>query len=171
VQVSGLSGITAIGVRLAVDAQGRVWQWGPRNYPRQDNSPVLVPGLSGVTAVAQNNIGTDYALRNDGTAWAWGTNDTDGELGDGGTCPAGQTCYADTPVQVSGLSSVTGIAGGDVAGYAVRSDGTMWAWGGGQDGVLGDGNQFSQSSVPVQITSLSGVTAIGQEGYAIVGTP
>jgi alpha-tubulin suppressor-like RCC1 family protein len=167
VQVSGLSGVTAIGNGLATTSDGRVWRWGPRGGT-QDNTPVLVPGLTGVTAFART-WATDYALRSDGTVWAWGQNEN-GSYGNGTTCPLGDTCYSDTPVQVNGLTA-TAISAGGTAAYALRADGTVWAWGGGQDGELGDGNLFAQSAVPVQIAGLSGVSAIGDYGYAVVPTP
>ena len=55
--------------------------------------------------------------------WAWGCGGF-GELGNGGTATA-------VPVQVSGLTDVTAIAAGGFTGYALRGDGTVWAWGDG----------------------------------------
>jgi alpha-tubulin suppressor-like RCC1 family protein len=51
----------------------------------------------------------------------------------------------------------------------LRSDGTVWAWGYNGYGQLGDGTT-TDSSVPVQVSGLSGVTAIaggGDSGYAL----
>ena len=45
-----------------------------------------------------------------------------GELGDG-TGPAG------APVQVTGLTGVTQVAASGYFSLALRSDGTVWAWG------------------------------------------
>jgi alpha-tubulin suppressor-like RCC1 family protein len=44
-------------------------------------TPVQVPGLTGVTAVAVGWLHV-LALRDDGTVWAWGSNQN-GQLGDG----------------------------------------------------------------------------------------
>ena len=44
-----------------------------------------------------------------------------------------------TPVQVQGLSSVVAIAAGIDHNLAVKSDGTVWAWGRNSYGQLGDG--------------------------------
>lgn len=167
VQVAGLTGVTAIGVGRAAKSDGTVWRWGPRNFPNQDNAPVLIPGLSNVKQFASGGS-SDYALLADGTVRAWGNN-FNGSWGDGETCaPA---CYTDTPVTVSGLSGVTEISGGVTTGYALRSDGTVVAWGGGQNGELGDGNESSSSNVPVQVPGLAGVTAIGNGGFAVVPNP
>jgi alpha-tubulin suppressor-like RCC1 family protein len=53
---------------------------------------------------------------------AWGNNGQ-GELGDG------TTTDHTTPVAVSGLTNVTQIAGGYYHSLALRSDGTVVAWG------------------------------------------
>jgi alpha-tubulin suppressor-like RCC1 family protein len=168
VQVAGLTGVTAIGIARAAKSDGTVWRWGPRNLPNQDNAPVLMSGISNVKQFATGV--TDYALLADGTVRAWGDN-FNGSWGDGESCAPGATCHTDTPVTVSGLSGVTAIAAGVTAGYALRSDGTVVAWGGGQSGELGDGNDFSSSNVPVAVPGLSGVTAIGDNGFAVVPNP
>ena len=61
-----------------------------------------------------------------------------------------------TPVEVVGLTGVTKIAAGSTFSLALRSDGTVWAWGG---GALGDGTTTS-SPVPVRVSGLSQVTDI-----------
>ena len=95
------------------------------------------------------------ALRNDGTVWAWGHNDS-GQLGDGS--------YTDShfPVQVSGLTGITAIKAGAGHVLALKSDGTVWAWG--ASGV-------TDSPIPEQIRSpdgngiLTGIVAIAA-GYS-----
>ncbi|MBI5750307.1 MAG: InlB B-repeat-containing protein, partial [Nitrospinae bacterium] len=92
-----------------------------------------------------------------GTVWTWGLN-YNGQLGDGTmttTPPYGKT----TPVQVSGLTGVTAIAGGDAHTIALKNDGTVWTWGYNSEGQLGDGTT-TQRTTPVQVSGLTGVTAI-----------
>ena len=55
-------------------------------------------------------------------------------------------------------------AAGSGHGLAVRSDGTVWAWGSDGAGELGDGTTTSRST-PVQVTGLSGVTQVAACGY------
>jgi hypothetical protein len=62
--------------------------------------------------------GTGYALRDDGTVRAWGSN-VYGQLGNGST-----TTTSSTPVQVSGLTGVTAIAAGGFSGYTLRGEAT-----------------------------------------------
>ena len=61
------------------------------------------------------------------------------------------------------MSGVTAIAGGDFHTVALKSDGTVWAWGYNDEGQLGDGITTGRTT-PVQVSSLSGVTAIAA-GY------
>ena len=98
-------------------------------------------------------VDQSLALRSDGTVWAWG-GDRYGQLGDGSNSAA-----QPTPVQVAGLTGVTKIAAGGLFGLALRSDGTVWAWGYNAVGELGNGTA-ADSNVPVQVTGLARVTAI-----------
>jgi len=73
----------------------------------------------------------------------------------------------DNLVKVRGLTGVRAIAAGLVSGYAVTADGAEYAWGGGQDGLLGDGQYGSRSLVPVPVPGVSGAKGLGSNGYAI----
>lgn len=163
VQVSNLSG--SIGVAegadqtVALKSDGTVWDWGYNAFGQLGNGtvanssvPVQVSGLSAATAIAS---GGDFsmALKSDGTVWAWGYN-ASGQLGDG------NTINSSVPVQVSGLTGVTAIATGVYSAYALKSDGTVWAWGYNQDGELGNGGSGGKSTTPVQVSGLTGVTAV-----------
>ncbi len=158
VQVSGMSGVTAIAggndVAFALKSDGTVWAWG-RNYYGQlgdgtytnKTTPVQLSSLSGVTAIACGYYHT-VALKSDGTVWAWGKNDY-GQLGDGTTSNKNST-----PVQVSGLSDVTAIAAGEAHTLALKSDGTVWAWGHNSYYSLGDGTHMDRTT-PVQVSGLN----------------
>ena len=160
--VGYLTGVTALAVggsnlhSLVVKSDGTVWAWGLDNEGELGNGTtftsftpvqVLGPGgvgyLTGVTALAVG-FELSLALQSDGTVWAWGYNGN-GELGNG------TFTFTDnpTPVQVLGLSGVTAIAGGGFHSLALKSDGTVWAW-----GYNAGGN------APVQVLGLSGMTAI-----------
>jgi len=117
-----------------------------------------------VTAIAGGLLHS-LALKSDGTVRAWGQN-TSGQSGNGTV-----TFGSNTPVQVSGLSGVAAIAGGDIHSLALKSDGTVWAWGYNLDGELGNGT-YTDSNTPVEVSGLSGVTVIAGGGFhslALVG--
>lgn len=71
-------------------------------------------------------------------------------------------------MQVAGLTGITAIASGS-SGYALRTDGTVWAWGYGYSGQMGNGST-ADALVPAQVPGLRDVIAIsggGATGYAI----
>lgn len=171
VKVSGLvlSGVTAVAAAdihgLALKPDGTVWNWGFNGNGElgtgtvggASGTPVQVTGLTNVTAIAAGNS-FSLALKSDGTVFAWGTN-LHGQLGDG------TTTDRPTAVQVSGLSDITAIAAGrEYFALALKSDGTVYAWGNNDSGQLGDGTT-TQRDTPVQVTGLSGVMAIKAGRY------
>ena len=141
---------------LAVLDDGTAWSWGA-NFQNQlgdgttidRHTPVQVSGLTDVTAVSAGSA-HGLALKNDNTVWAWGRNN-EGQLGDGNSPTA-----ASTPVQVSGLTDATAIAGGGQHSLALKSDGTVWAWGYNIEGQLGDGTN-TDIDTPVQTSISTGV--------------
>jgi alpha-tubulin suppressor-like RCC1 family protein len=164
VQVSGLGSVTAIAAgfdhTVALKNDGTVWAWGSNILGQLGDgtttnsvTPVTVSGLSGITAIA---AGFDHtvSLKNDGTVWAWGNNNK-GQLGQDVTV----TPFSKSPVQVSGLGSVTAIAAGFDHTVALKNDGTVWAWGSNNSGQLGN-NTTTDSITPVQVSGLGSVIAI-----------
>ena len=78
------------------------------------------------------------------------------------------------PVQVSNLDDVTQVAGFSYGGYALRGDGTVWAWGANMSYALGNNGVFGHSAVPVPVVGVSGVSDIGagwESGFALVPNP
>jgi len=100
------------------------------------------------------------ALQADGTVLSWGWN-ASGRLGDG------TTIQRLSPVSVVDgmggvLDQVIAVDAGDDFGLALRSDGTVWAWGSSAFGQLGQGpgSGITESAVPIQVTVVSDVFAI-----------
>ena len=168
-KVADTSGAGFATTGYALTSAGTVWSWGGSAYgamgagPDVYRGPVRIQGLAGITAIA-GGAASGYALRNDGTVWAWGWN-ASGQLGNGSTA---ESSYV--PVRVTGLSGVTAIAAGSTTAYALTADGSVWSWGSNASGKLGVGSTAALSRVPVRVTGLSGVTAIGAGGaqaYAV----
>jgi alpha-tubulin suppressor-like RCC1 family protein len=177
-RIPSLNNIAAITARLsnsgAIDGDGTLWAWGNNKggqigdgQTTSRSTPITVEGLTDITAVAAG-FGHTVALRTDGTVWAWGRNQ-EGQLGiDPGLLGVARS----RPTQVSALSGVTSIAAGSLFTLALRSDGTVWAWGANFYGQLGTPNphpddHYPSSQVPTRIPGLSGVVRIVAGGGAV----
>ncbi|MBL4953246.1 hypothetical protein JK635_13605 [Neobacillus sp. YIM B02564] len=139
VQVIGLKNVKAIAAgynfSLALKKDGTVWMWGspfalidgPRPFPYQ------IQSLKNIVAIA---AGEEHmmALRKDGTVWSWGNNSY-GQGGIGRTSPA----TIERPVKVLGLTKVVSIGVGRFHSLAVRSGGSVYAWGNNERGQIGNG--------------------------------
>jgi alpha-tubulin suppressor-like RCC1 family protein len=189
VQVPGLTGVTSIAATrnaaFAVKGDGTVMAWGYNAHgelgigtvggpacsdnPQGQNcvalSPVQIPGLTGVAKVASGSVSTTYAIKTDGTALAWGWNG-EGQLGNGttgGQCtdPSTPNCVAATPVQVSNLTNVTELVGGDGYALALGADGLAYGWGWSPQGQTGN---TAGSGAPERVGEETGVRTIGSGG-------
>ena len=65
---------------------------------------------------------------------------------------------------VLGLTNVLTLSGGYLFSLALKSDGTVWAWGHNQEGQLGNGST-TNSNVPVQVVGLTNIVAIAAGGF------
>ncbi len=86
-----------------------------------------------------------FALKSNGTLWAWGSN-FHGQLGDG----TGTDAHA--PVRIGKLNDWVSVAAGTQHTVAIKSNGTLWTWGYNWVGQLGDGTTTGRS-LPGQVGS------------------
>lgn len=89
--------------------------------------PQRVEGLDDVVAIASYYT-HNLAIRKDGTVWGWGANDC-AETGTELDQDPAMGALIHTPVRVPGLDDVVAVATGKSHSLALRSDGTVWAWG------------------------------------------
>jgi len=93
------------------------------------------------------------AIKEDGTLWAWGDNSS-GQLGDGTSDGSAHPL----PTKVPDLTQVKDVAASSAHSVAVKEDGTVWAWGLGDNGELGGGSRvFSVRPSPQQVKGENGV--------------
>ena len=168
---TNLCNITAItaglSVSVALKSDGTVWTWGLNGNGQlgdgtttQRNTAVQVSGLTNIIAISASCFGSHVlAIKNDGTVWTWGSN-ANGQLGDNTTTD--RTTAVQVLTGTSGcttnLCSTTKIAAGSTHSLAIKSDGTLWAWGSNAFNQLGD-NTTTQRNTPVQVlTGASGCT-------------
>lgn len=164
-----LTGITAIAAgeehTVALREDGAVWAWGLNwegtlgDGTQTRTYDAVQAQIADCNAIAAGGRAT-FALRKDETigfvmVWAWGDNYA-GQLGEGRTAP-----HKITPVQVKGeqgdgvLTEVTAVAAGMGHTVALKNDGTVWAWGSGTRGRIGDGDTAARYT-PVRVKGTDG---------------
>lgn len=171
-----LEGVTQIAVAarhtLALTREGRVYGWGSNRMGELGNgtrdtgwTPSLVPSLERIVAIAAGNGGNGHgvsgALRDDGTVWMWGTNDSAmiGNSQSAAERDDGTLLHA-VPEQVRGITTARGlsIGGGHVA--VLLADGTLRMWGHNGYGGIGNGTSGAYVPRPVKVTGLTDVVAV-----------
>jgi len=136
----------------AVKTDGTLWSWGYNNssYYITGNgtdtstySPVQTS--AGGTNWKQISCGNNNtaAIKTDGTLWMWGYN-ASGQIGNN------SIVSASTPVQtIAGGTNWKMVSAGCYTTMGIKTDGTLWTWGAGYHGNLGDGGSADKSS-PIQ---------------------
>lgn len=173
---NGVVGVsTGYSHTVTVKNDGTVWSWGYGSGSCGVNgdgtlalrsNPIQVKDAAGApfTSVLQVSAGLNYtlSLKSDGSVWAWGCN-TYGRLGDG----TGASRLNPVAVIAPGGGSFNGVAkvaAGQNHSLALKTDGTVWAWGRNAYGNLGDGTTVN-AVIPVRAdinpgTALTGVVGI-----------
>jgi alpha-tubulin suppressor-like RCC1 family protein len=119
-----------------------------------------MPGAAVV--VASGGFSSNWcAVTSSGDVECWGNNES-GELGDG------TTVFSASPVKVKGLKGpAASVSIGLGTACALMKDGSVFCWGPGPDGELGDGEKTPFSASPVPVSGLdSHVTAISSGFYS-----
>jgi uncharacterized repeat protein (TIGR01451 family) len=172
VQVKALSNVKAIAAggshALALKTDGTLWAWGANGGGQlgvgaRDDNPHFVPLFvaSGVNAIAAG-VGHTYFVKTDGTLWVCGYNFS-GLAGQPNT-----VSHVATPTKMEGLSNVASVFSSENSTFAVKTDGTLWAWGDDTYGQLGRGATGGQhNAVPAQVTGITNVVSVAA-GYTYV---
>jgi alpha-tubulin suppressor-like RCC1 family protein len=158
--------------------QGNLWVWGDNaastgalGINRNTNIFISTPvttfaGGSNWKQVSIGKRSVSTTIKTDGTLWTWGQNSYGG-LGDN--------------TLTSRLTPVTTFAGGNnwkqvSSGYhqiaAIKTDGTLWTWGDGRNGAVGNNTSTSRST---PVTTFAGGTnwkqvACGSQHMAAIKT-
>jgi alpha-tubulin suppressor-like RCC1 family protein len=140
---------------IAIKTDGTLWAWGHNNYGQLGlgnttfcSSPVQVGALTTWSNVACGRYHT-IATKTDGTLWTWGRNGS-GQLG------LGDTTNRSSPVQVGSLTTWSKVSAPtrNNCSFAIKTGGTLWAWGDNYFGNLGLSDSINRSS-PVQVGALT----------------
>ncbi len=183
--------ITALGTSFAIKADGTAWAWGENYYGQLGigsnytviNGKAQVGTSTNWKSISNGGFFRTIGLMTDGTLWAWGNNDL-GQLGDGtrinkdspvqigadndwqSISTDRHTSYAvkndgslwkwgesgeDKPTRWGNSSDWLSVSAAHYSFFAIKKDGTLWAWGDNSYGQLGNGTRDFYSVVPVQI--------------------
>ncbi|MDO7874720.1 IPT/TIG domain-containing protein [Hymenobacter sp. ASUV-10] len=125
---------------VGVRADGTLWAWGSNwggilgnNDPGSTANYVLPIQIDTATNWASVSAGPQFtlALRTDGTLWSWGQS-SDGQLGMG---PNSADMLV--PTQIGTAANWAAISAGRGYALALRTEGTLWAWGSTRYGIPG----------------------------------
>jgi alpha-tubulin suppressor-like RCC1 family protein len=183
-KIAGLSRVTGISAggeaSLATENDGvsaitTVWAWGANDYGELGDgtlaghgTPERVTGLP--VYIAGISAGTGFAavLGADGSVWDWGANWA-GQLG-----VALESSTVTRPVNAMAAGSgITQLSAGGTHMLALKSDGSVLAWGYNANGQLGHGPVAAIGGL-VPVTGLASATQVSagwQSSYAVHTVP
>jgi hypothetical protein len=154
--------------RLRPATTAGLYGWGWNSVGRADlvssSAPVRIAASTGVIGLSTSGWYANYLIRDDHTVQGWGY----GPFGAG-------RIYSQVPVSVPGATGVVAVVanGQDDNGwgtaFALRSNGTVLAWGQNTRGQLADSTTTNRNSVAV-IAGLTGITQLAagwSAGYAL----
>ena len=179
---SGSEGYKVMG---AINTDGELYTWGRGNYGELGNnssylgggtwqlsSPTQIPGTT--WSVVRGGNERTFAGKTDGTLWYWGSNQY-GQLGlnQAGSYPSG--AWRQSPTQVGTSTdwnvSTDTMTTGDKQTLVIKTDGTLWGWGGNYYGELGlnTGGSPARISSPAQIGTETTWSKISAGAYNTFG--
>jgi alpha-tubulin suppressor-like RCC1 family protein len=144
-----------------------LWTWGMNSTNTLTNAGQLGIGQGfgvSLTPVTTSAGGTNWkqvscggyhkaAIKTDGTLWTWGTN-ASGFANNLGINLRSSDIF--TPVTTfAGGTNWKQVSGGDSHTAAIKTDGTLWTWGYGSNGILGNASTTDRST---PVTTFSGGT-------------
>jgi alpha-tubulin suppressor-like RCC1 family protein len=140
---------------VAIKTDGTLWAWGHNGSGQlgdgtniNQNTPIQIVTNADWILIDASGFYT-IAIKTDGTLWAWGNNYY-GQLGDG-TCGYNSGGVdKNIPTQIGTATNWQSISAGWSNVVAIKTDGTLWAWGWNGEGQQGGGGT---TYLPAQIGS------------------
>lgn len=172
-KISSLSNVVKLaggvtGTKFALKGDGTVWGWGDNNAGQLGDgtttdrtTPVQAKNLTGIVDVDTAGWAS-FAVQSTGAVWVWGYDDF-GLLADATTKDR-----VSTPTKLKSLTGVKEISVTDTAAFALKTDGTVWAWG--EIAYLGTGSSaLTGTDTPKKVCGLTKITSVsaGAANYAI----
>ena len=138
---------------IALKTDGTIWGWGQNDFFQviggtvaNQLNPVQIGTDTDWVDVETTSSRTSFALKSNGTVWGWGAN-TGLLLG------ISSISSFSTPTQLNSATDWAKLAAGGASHIlALKTNGTLWVWGNGSYGQLGN-NTTNSTSIPLQIGS------------------
>lgn len=183
VKIAGLSHVTGIAAgkdaSLATENDGTsavtsVWAWGSNYYGQlgdgtmvRHTTPERVTGLPAFVAGVSAGGAFSAVLGTDGSVWTWGDNES-GQLA---AVPQSPEVFRPVNAIAAGSGIIRLAAGYDHV-LALKSDGTVLAWGDNESGELGRPVTAPPGPAPVAgLTSVTQVSAGWESSYVVHTVP
>jgi len=168
--------VAAWGNVMSTKTDGTLWSWGQNNYGQgghnnriKYSSPMQIgtdTTWSYIHSATYSSYPQTYAVKTDGTMWAWGEN-RKGQLG------LNNTAQYSSPTQVGTQTTWSKVAANKGFTWALKTDGTLWSWGYNFYGTLGHNNTRPAGIVssPTQIgTGTTWNKLLRMRGYSVGAT-
>ncbi len=166
VQVRGLDQVVAVGagfaISMALKRDGTVWAWGD-NWAGQlgdgttveRHVPVKVGGLPSISKIFVNET-TTMAIAQDGASWTWG---------------GYQSGTYTTPQRLSGVAGAAELQPDNTHFLARLANGTVLAWGNGNQGQIGNGRTDLFNYAPIAVPGVSNAVSVAAgRGFSVAVT-
>lgn len=162
---------------FAIKTDGTLWAWG-----EGEMCALGLGGFANKTTPTQVGTDTDWkkvvvgaahgmGIKEDGSLWMWGWNER-GQLAD--MTEGAGSLFVKTPKQYGTETDWVDVFAVNYCSYAIKSDGTLWAWGDNQDDYLFgyQSNDTTSIYTPRQVTAIEGkvVFISGCESTRIIAT-
>jgi alpha-tubulin suppressor-like RCC1 family protein len=170
---------------MAIKTDGTRWAWGSNGIGEygnglvgigQSTTPIQIGAATDWASIFVNSNfqGSVFAIKTNGTLWAWGNNSINYQLGDG------TTTQRPSPVQIGSATNWASISGGLHHTLGLQTNGSLWGWGSNANGVLGGGSPnptttpfqtLAGKSNTITVTAIPTVGAASSTPTVCVGTP
>jgi len=148
---------------MAIKSDGSLWGWGSNWNGKLGDGTTVEYHYSPIKImddVAYVSVGGNHAMaiKTDGSLWGWGHN-ISGQIGDG-TDDFG--AHHLSPVQI--MEDVVSVSAFGAHTMAIKSDGSLWAWGRNMESQLGDGTDESRNR-PTRI--MEDVVSVSSDSHTL----
>ena len=155
---------------LGIKSDGTLWAWGGNEKATLGDGTLvdkLVPTQIGTATnwkMVNCNLSRSIAIKEDGTLWVWGFNSP--ALGVAGM--GSNVTHIMVPTQVGTDTDWKTTVAGNGYFLALKNDNTLWAWGGGDNGRLGNGSTTG-NFLPTQIGSATDWETVEADSFSSFG--